>query len=76
MGDEWTQARQYFLHSEFRDDRIFLFADALPAGIYKYAYLVRATTPGRYRERPARIWEMYYPEIFGQTGGGWFSVAP
>ncbi|NOS67118.1 MAG: hypothetical protein HOO67_02010, partial [Candidatus Peribacteraceae bacterium] len=63
-----------FTHREFRDDRVFLFADYLPAGVYKYTYLVRATTPGTFRERPARIFEMYFPENFGQTEGKWFTV--
>lgn len=63
-----------FSHKEFRDDRVFLFADYLPAGVYKYTYLVRATTPGTFRLRPARIFEMYFPENFGQTDGGWFTV--
>ncbi len=63
-----------FNHKEFRDDRVFLFADELPAGVYKYTYLVRATTPGTFRLRPAHIFEMYYPETFGQTEGTWFTV--
>ena len=63
-----------FTHREFRDDRVFLFSDYLPAGVYKYTYLVRATTPGTFRQRPARIWEMYYPETFGQTEGNLFTV--
>jgi hypothetical protein len=63
-----------FSHTELRDDRVFLFADELPAGVYTYEYLVRATTPGHFRERPARVWEMYFPETFGQTMGGWVDV--
>ncbi len=63
-----------FNHKEFRDDRVFLFADYLPAGVYKYTYLVRATTPGTFRQRPAHVFEMYFPETFGQTAGGWFTV--
>lgn len=58
-----------FSHIEFRDDRIFLFADELPPGVYTYEYVVRATTPGTFHERPARVWEMYNPEVFGQTEG-------
>ncbi len=58
-----------FSHIEMRDDRVFLFAEELPAGVYKYQYLVRATQAGKQKERPARIWEMYNPENFGQTEG-------
>ena len=63
-----------FTHREYRDDSVFLFADSLPAGVYQYEYLVRATTPGTYQWRPARIWEMYFPEVFGQTSGKSLSI--
>ncbi len=64
----------YFNHAELRDDRVFLFADTLPAGTYRYTYFVRATTPGTFQTRPARIWEMYRPENFGATAGSIFTV--
>jgi uncharacterized protein YfaS (alpha-2-macroglobulin family) len=63
-----------FSHIEYRDDRVFLFAEELPAGVYRYEYLVRATTPGKFRQRPAKVWEMYFPETFGQTAGGWMEI--
>lgn len=63
-----------FSHQEFRDDRVFLFADELVPGVYTYDYLVRATTSGTFRERPAKVWEMYFPETFGQTSGGWITI--
>ncbi len=63
-----------FRHIEFRDDQVFLFADDLEAGVYEYEYLVRATTPGKFHLRPARVWEMYYPETFGQTSGEWMTI--
>ena len=72
--DYWRSSARRFNHKEFRDDRVFLFADRLPKGVYKYEYLVRATTPGTFRQRPARAWEMYFPEIFGQTGGSWYEI--
>lgn len=70
----WKAQAWRFTHIEYRDDRIFLFADELPPGVYKYEYLVRATTPGMFRERPARVFEMYSPETFGQTAGGWLQI--
>ncbi len=63
-----------FSHIEFRDDRVFMFAEELPPGVYTYEYLVRATTPGKFRERPAKVWEMYFPEVFGQTEGKWIQI--
>ena len=70
----WWNRLWYFNHKEFRDDGVFLFADYLPAGVYEYEYLTRATTAGKFRERPARAWEMYYPETFGQTYGDWLEI--
>lgn len=73
-GYSWYWNPHWWTHEELRDDRIFLFADHLPAGVYEYEYLIRATTPGKFRLRPARVWEMYFPETFGQTAGQWFEV--
>lgn len=75
VEDAYRSQLWRFSHTEMRDDRVFLFAEELPPGIYVYEYLVRATTPGRFRERPARVFEMYFPETFGQTGGGWVDVS-
>ncbi|HLD08225.1 MAG TPA: Ig-like domain-containing protein [Candidatus Peribacterales bacterium] len=72
--DWWMSRNWYFTHTEYRDDRVFLFADMLPAGVYTYEYLVRATTPGTFYERPARVYEMYFPENFGQTAGGTVTI--
>lgn len=72
--DPWSDSPKFFTHTELRDDRVFLFAEHLPAGVYTYQFLVRATTPGTFHDRPSRIWEMYDPETFGQTGGAWFTV--
>ncbi|MDD5750945.1 MAG: alpha-2-macroglobulin family protein, partial [Candidatus Peribacteraceae bacterium] len=65
----WQSGLWRFNHHEFRDDSVFLFADELPAGVYQWTYLVRATTPGVFHERPALAWQMYFPEVFGQTEG-------
>jgi uncharacterized protein YfaS (alpha-2-macroglobulin family) len=63
----WWDPSWYFTHKEFRDDQVFLFAENLPAGVYRYEYLVRATLPGTFLWRPARAYEMYFPEVFGST---------
>jgi uncharacterized protein YfaS (alpha-2-macroglobulin family) len=54
-------------HKEKRDDRMLLFADRLWAGVYTYTYLVRATTLGSFIAPPARVEEMYHPEVMGHT---------
>lgn len=52
---------------ELRDDRVLFFIDHLPAGMYHYRYLARATTPGAFIAPPTRAEEMYTPETFGRT---------
>jgi uncharacterized protein YfaS (alpha-2-macroglobulin family) len=54
-------------HKELRDDRAVAFADALPAGVYEYTYLARATTVGDFRAAPTHVEEMYEPEVFGRS---------
>ncbi len=63
-----------FNHIEQRDDRVLLFADNLPKGVYTYSFLVRAGLPGRYHHLPASATEMYFPEVFGRTGGEWVEI--
>lgn len=60
--------------SELRDDRLFLFSQNLEAGEYVYQFYVRATTPGQFRALPAVAKAMYFPEIFGRTGGDVFMI--
>ncbi len=58
----WT-----FDHSDLRDDRMLLFADMLPAGVYTYAYTARATTIGDFLLPPVKAEAMYEPERFGHS---------
>ncbi len=52
---------------QFRDDRSEAFSTLLPAGVYSYNYIARATTPGSFIVPPTRAEEMYAPETFGRT---------
>ncbi len=54
-------------HVELRDDRLLLFADRLPAGIYTYSYLARATTVGEFQLPPVHAEGMYTPERYGHS---------
>ncbi|HKY36825.1 MAG TPA: Ig-like domain-containing protein [Polyangiaceae bacterium] len=60
--------RPHFERSEVRDDRVLFFVDQLPAGLFHYRYLARATGIGRFVLPPTRAEEMYQPETFGRTG--------
>ncbi len=61
-------------HREFRDDRVLTFVDHMPAGLFHYRYLARATTFGTYVVPPTRAECMYEPETFGRTAGATFEV--
>ncbi len=62
-------------HTELRDDHVALFADAVRPGIYKYQYLLRATTAGSFLWPASRISLMYEPEQFGTCAEGEVTVS-
>ncbi len=57
----------WYQYQQFRDDRSEAFTTFLPAGVYDYSYIARATTPGSFVVPPTRAEEMYAPETFGRT---------
>ncbi|NIS81796.1 MAG: hypothetical protein GTO14_16665 [Anaerolineales bacterium] len=64
----------YFDHVELRDEKVVLSASYLPAGVYEYTYLLRATTPGTFRVIPPTAYEFYFPEVYGRGAGTLFEV--
>ena len=65
-----------FTQANIRDDRVALFAQSLPKGAWEYVYFARATTPGTYEIRPTRVAEVYFPDVWGRTDSGVFTVTP
>lgn len=59
-----------FDHTDLRDDRMLLFADSMPAGVYSYSYTARATTLGTFHLPPIKAEAMYEPERFGHSSSG------
>lgn len=58
-----------YTRTEYKDDVTAFFAGTLYPGVYEYSYKVRATTPGIYIYPPASAYEMYNPNIFGNSSG-------
>lgn len=56
-----------FSHTDLRDDRMLLFSDQMPAGVYSYSYTARATTIGKFHLPPIKAEAMYEPERFGHS---------
>ena len=59
---------------EMRRTGVLLYASQLSPGTYQYRYKLRAATAGNFVQRPARVEEMYTPEVYGTTGGGLVKV--
>ncbi|WP_168210773.1 Ig-like domain-containing alpha-2-macroglobulin family protein [Persicimonas caeni] len=56
-----------FDHTEQHDDKVLLFANRMRPGVYKHAYLARATTPGTFTAPAARAEAMYEPALYGRS---------
>jgi hypothetical protein len=56
--------------SQVHDNQVALFSTTLSSGTYHYTYLARATTVGTFQAPPARAYEMYAPQVNGNSAGG------
>jgi hypothetical protein len=66
----------YFNSPLIRDTGISWTADYLPAGTYELTYLLVVVHPGEFRVLPARAWQLYFPEVQGNSAGTIFEVQP
>ena len=65
----WTPS-----YLDFQDEKVALFATYLPAGTYEYTFATRVATAGEFRVLPAHGEMMYFPEVWGRSGGALFTV--
>jgi uncharacterized protein YfaS (alpha-2-macroglobulin family) len=63
----WYWSRTWYEHQNMRDERVEAFASLLWEGVWDYAYVAQATTPGTFVVPPAKAEEMYSPETFGRS---------
>jgi uncharacterized protein YfaS (alpha-2-macroglobulin family) len=69
-SDAQDSSRGYwYSHQQIWPDRVAVFADHIPAGVYTFSYLARAATPGTYLLPGPTVEEMYMPETFGRGSG-------
>ncbi|MDR2300919.1 MAG: hypothetical protein LBF38_02605, partial [Deltaproteobacteria bacterium] len=66
----------WYYHQEVWPDRVSVYADYLPAGVYTFSYLVRPITIGTYHVPGPKAEEMYYPEIYGRGQGQTLTIGP
>ena len=70
----WIGSITYTQVQESRDDRFV--ASANLRGQYRYAYIARAVTPGRYTMPAAQVEDMYRPGVMARTDTGTIVIAP
>jgi alpha-2-macroglobulin len=70
----WIGAITYTQVSEARDDRYVASADL--RGQFRYAYIARAVSPGRYTLPAAQVEDMYRPGVMARTSTGTIRIAP
>ena len=65
-GKRFYWSRTWYEHQNMRDERVEAFASLLYDGVWDYAYVAKATTPGNFVVPPSKAEEMYSPETFGR----------
>jgi len=65
----------YWSHPELRDEKAVFFTTYMWEGVHEYSYLIRATTPGRFRAMPTEVTPMYEPDIWGRSASAVFEIA-
>lgn len=70
----WVGSITYANIAEARDDRFVASSDL--RGSYRYAYIARAVSPGRYTMPAAQVEDMYRPGVMARTSTGVINIAP
>jgi uncharacterized protein YfaS (alpha-2-macroglobulin family) len=58
------------------DDHISWTANYLAPGTYQLTYTLVLLQAGEYRVLPARAWQLYFPEVQGNSAGAVFEITP
>jgi len=66
---DWGWCQPLISHQEYRLDRARFFIDYLPAGTHEITYILRPRLAGDFEWLPAKVEEMYFPEIAANTAG-------
>jgi uncharacterized protein YfaS (alpha-2-macroglobulin family) len=61
-------------HVDLRDEKTVMFATNLEPGTYEFTYSIRASLPGTWLTLPVTASQMYFPEVWGRSGGSEFVV--
>ena len=69
LEDQPANWSYWWDHQEYRDEEAAFFFDELAPGTRTLYYVMRPTTPGRYRVLPTAAWAMYQPEVRARGTG-------
>jgi uncharacterized protein YfaS (alpha-2-macroglobulin family) len=71
--EDWLSGAAFY-HTEKRDTGALYFAQTLAPGEYKVSYTAQAIATGVFTARPAKVEEMYSPDIYGRTAAQVFEI--
>lgn len=72
QNNRWWQKGFDFV--EQKDDQVYLYSKYLPAGSYKYTYVLKANHIWKYTLKPAVAEMLDKPEIWGRSSGWTFEI--
>jgi uncharacterized protein YfaS (alpha-2-macroglobulin family) len=71
IREDWSFAgwrwNYWYSRKEFHDDRVSIAMTRLGQGRHTASYQMRAETPGDFHALPAGVWNMYHPQIGGNS---------
>lgn len=74
LEDQPANWSYWWDHQEYRDEEAAFFFDDLSPGTRTLYYVMRPTTPGRYRVLPTVAWAMYQPEVRARGTGAALTI--
>ncbi|HYE98036.1 MAG TPA: hypothetical protein VEJ18_03950, partial [Planctomycetota bacterium] len=63
----WGRWSYWYSTKEFRDEKVSVAMTSLPRGVQRVSYVMRAEAPGEVHILPAVVFNMYHPEIGGNS---------
>lgn len=76
LFDEFGWGLDYFSQANLNDESITIYAEQLTAGVYKYFYILRASTPGTFHVLPTVGQELYSTQNYSLSSESTLTVLP
>ena len=66
-GGRWGRWSYWYSRKEFRDEKVSIAMSTLRRGIRTATYVMRAESPGDFHVLPTTVFNMYHPQIGGNS---------